>query len=207
MPTPSLDSLLAVGLGRAGRPDGVLYLANSHWGEFDAEDEEAMSALAEFAGRVLDEALRRQDHDQREQQDHSPEVTATELKQRVVEIFDETRQAAGLSGNVYFAGVADRMVPATLAADVEHVVRQGLANMAEHADVGVIVVGLSLTEALLTVDLIDDGRGDEETHPMSLAAMRRLANSYGGSLDLSNGASRGTFLRWSARLDTPTTSD
>ena len=201
---PSLDSLLAVGLQGSGRADGVLYLANSHWGEFDAEDEAAMCALVEFTGRVLDEALRREDHEHREQ-DRAREVTATELKQQVVEIFDETRQAAGLGGNVYFAGMAEQTVPAALAADVEHVVRQGLSNMTEHADVGVIVVGLSLTEALLTVDLIDDGRGNEEAHPMSLAAMRRLATSYGGSLDFSNGTSRGTFLRWSARLDAPAT--
>lgn len=204
---PKLDSLLAVGLQRGGHINGVLYLANSHWGEFDAEDEGAMCALAEFAGQLLEEAQRRADQDHRQQQDRSREMTATELKQRVVEIFDETRRAAGLSGNVYFAGVAERLVPPALAADVEHVVRQGLSNMAEHTDVGVIVVGLSLTETLLTIDLIDDGRGDEQAHPVSLAMMRRLANSYGGSLDFSNGASRGTFLRWSALLDAPTSAD
>lgn len=198
-PAP-LDSLLAVPVPRTGRPLGVLYLANSRWGGFDDEDEQATCALAEFAGVAIEQAARSRDQQYGPQADPAPSVPGETLQQRAVEIFDEVRTTSGLDGQVYFAGLADRTVSAELAEDVESVIRAGLAILTEHADAGMIAVGLSLTGTSLTIDLIDDGHGALEADAARLAPLRERARDYGGSLELSPGSSRGTFLRWSARL-------
>ena len=198
---PSVDSLIAVGLRRRGYSGaGVLYLADSKWGEFDDEDERVIHALAELAGQTLG-------HVQLLDEQQAPVLRAggvlsvAELKQRLLDIFDKARAETGLGGSVYFSGETECDVSADLATDVEAVVGQGLSNMAEHPDVGVVVLAVSLTDSVLTIDLIDDGRGSEEAHRNSVGEMRRRAEAHGGALEFSKGASRGMFMRWTARLN------
>jgi GAF domain-containing protein len=199
---PNVDNLIAVGIRRRGDSGGgVLYLADSKWGEFDDEDERVIHALAELAGQTLSHVQLLADTQRAPVLRPRGVLSVAELKQRLLNIFDAARADAGLGGSVYFSGETDRDISADLATDVEAVVRQGLSNMAEHPDVGVVVLAVSLTDSLLTIDVIDDGRGSEEAHRNSVGEMRRRAEAHGGALEFSKGASRGMFMRWTARLN------
>ena len=199
---PSVDSLIAVGIHRRGYPGGgVLYLADSKWGEFDDQDERLIHALAELAGQTLSHVQLLDDNQRPPVLRARGVLGVAALKQRLLDVFDEARTEAGLGGSVYFSGETDRDLSDDLATDVVAVVRQGLSNMAEHPDVGVVVLAVSVTDSLLTIDLIDDGRGSEEAHRNSVGEMRRRAEAHGGALEFSKGASRGMFMRWTARLN------
>jgi signal transduction histidine kinase len=102
------------------------------------------------------------------------------------------------------AGLVDTRVPPDVADDVIAVVREGLSNAARHARASRVRVDVGLVDALLTVEVADDGvgvgTGDGRRSGLDNLSVR--AGRHGGSCSADPGADGGTVLRWSVPLTT-----
>ena len=94
------------------------------------------------------------------------------------------------------------MVPPDLAEDVIAVVREGVSNVARHADATHTSISIAVAVGRLTVQIEDDGRGiDGGTQRSSgTANLAGRAEARGGELSLSSVDTGGTLLRWDVPL-------
>jgi ligand-binding sensor domain-containing protein/two-component sensor histidine kinase len=96
-------------------------------------------------------------------------------------------------------------VPRSAAESIWRILKEGLTNVARHAQAGRIEVFLSATPEALHLRLRDDGRGFRPTRrPASgvgLLGMRERAESLGGSFDLDSRPGAGTQLSVSIPIE------
>jgi signal transduction histidine kinase len=96
-------------------------------------------------------------------------------------------------------------VPRSAAESIWRILKEGLTNVARHAEAGRIEVFLSATPEALHLRLRDDGRGFRPTRrPASgvgLLGMRERAESLGGSFDLDSRPGAGTQLSVSIPIE------
>jgi two-component system, NarL family, sensor histidine kinase YdfH len=92
-------------------------------------------------------------------------------------------------------------VPETLCEHVLRAITEGLTNVARHSQAHQVWVCTHLNEALLTVEVRDDGIGFESTAVVSqqghygLLGVRERARLCGGHLDIESVVGKGTVLR------------
>jgi signal transduction histidine kinase len=124
-----------------------------------------------------------------------------QLGEEIADLVRVSAETLGFTPDLTIKGPLDSL-EADLEADVVAVVREGLANVARHAQaasVGVIVTSGST----LHVEVVDDGVGvAPNTVQSGLANLRTRAESRGGSLTLRPRTPRGTVLEWEALFDT-----
>ena len=135
---------------------------------------------------------------------HAPPTSAG-LPARVAAIAESYAVSLGFAPQVTFEGAwPDTLAPA-LRADVEAVVREGLANVARHAHASAARVRVSVGRGV-DVEVVDDGLGIEGHEARSgLVNLAARAQAAGGTLTLEPGERGGTRLQW--HVPTPVGAD
>jgi signal transduction histidine kinase len=121
------------------------------------------------------------------------------------QVLDVVREAAGPLGfeaSVRFQGAVDAHVTGTLGADVLAVVREGLANVARHAQATRAEVAVVVGDDLL-VEVVDDGvgpTGDGPTTGHGSTNLAERARGHGGTCRLEGLPAGGAALSWRVPL-------
>jgi signal transduction histidine kinase len=122
-----------------------------------------------------------------------------ELHEEIVELVRVSTTTLGFAPDLTISGSLEGLM-ADLASDLIAVVREGLANVARHAQASSACVRVT-SEATIKVEVADDGVGLASTAVQSgLANLRKRAESHGGTLTLRPRKPRGTALVWEALL-------
>lgn len=126
------------------------------------------------------------------------------------EVAESTSPSLGFAPRLVVEGPVETVVDVALLHDLEAVLREGLTNVAKHANATIATAHVVVTATEVTVEVADDGAGilDASGAFASVATLRRsgLANlearaaARGGTSDLVLGA--GTTLRWTVPLST-----
>jgi len=150
------------------------------------------------ANATLDDALARLDQAIVELRSYVFELPAPrdlrrELEQLVAEMgaVDPGRIRLTIDGNV-------GNVPASLAGEALHILREALSNALRHSDSKLIEVLLTDADTQLTLMIQDDGRGFDVSQPssgMGLSNLRWRAERSGGDFELSTSPGGGTRIR------------
>ena len=107
----------------------------------------------------------------------------------------------GYPPHLRFAGPIDLVVDEPLAGDVLAVTREALSNCARHAHASIVDVSVTVAHDVLTLQVTDNGRGiGAPTRSSGLTNMRRRAERHAGHLDITEPATGGTRLTWSATI-------
>jgi signal transduction histidine kinase len=126
---------------------------------------------------------------------HAPHPSAT-LPARVAGIAQSYAVSLGFAPQVTVEGAGLDALPPPLRADVEAVVREGLANVARHAHASEARVRVTVGRGV-DVEVLDDGVGiDGHQARSGLVNLRARATAAGGTLSLEPGAHGGTRLHW-----------
>lgn len=121
------------------------------------------------------------------------------LQARIVHIAQTHTEQLGFPPHLRFAGPIDLVVDEPLAADVLAVTREALSNCARHAHATIVDVSVSVAHDVLTLQVTDNGHGiGTPTRSSGLTNMRRRAERHAGHLDITEPATGGTRLTWSA---------
>jgi len=131
------------------------------------------------------------------------------VRARILGVVAEVEPLLGFAPYVDFDGPVDALVSDAVLDDLVAVAREGLTNVARHAQAGSVQVRLSAAPDQLALELVDDGVGIGDTGRRSgLANLRRRAEQRGGSFALTCPAPRpgsvadrgGTSLLWAIPL-------
>ena len=123
-----------------------------------------------------------------------------ELREEIVELVRVCAKTLGFEPSLTIEGSLDGLA-ADFGADLIAVVREGLANVARHAQASSVSVWVTSADTV-QVEVADDGVGVAPTAVHSgLANLRKRAESHGGSLTLRARTPRGTALVWEALRD------
>lgn len=123
------------------------------------------------------------------------------VRHRLIDLVSELTDALPQERQIEFAGPVDLVITDALADDVVAVAREALTNVVKHAAAQEVSLVLAVTDDLVTVEVIDDGRGVGEAQRRSgLANLRERAVRRGGSLVVDS-AEGHTRLLWSVPVD------
>ncbi len=125
------------------------------------------------------------------------------LRARLVEIAATFTPSLGFEPAVTFRGPIDSGVPQVHHDHLAAVVREGLANVARHADASSATVSIILSDGTVTIRVSDDGRGLPERagRRSGLANLVDRALEVGGTCEVAGDPDGGTLLRWSAPIE------
>jgi len=119
------------------------------------------------------------------------------LRSLVLETVGEVRSSLSFEPYVTFHGPVDTVATAALVNDVAAVVREGLTNVARHAQAANAWLRIAYQNGELVIELRDDGRGMGESGRNSgLENMRRRAQAWDGGMEISTPDAGGTQLTW-----------
>ena len=122
------------------------------------------------------------------------------LREEITDLVGASTTALGFTPDLTIDGSLEGL-PAALEADLVAVVREGLANVARHAQATSASVRIT-SDDMIQVEVVDDGVGVPPTAVHSgLANLRKRAESHAGSLFLRSRTPRGTSLLWEALRD------
>ncbi|GAA2109115.1 two-component system sensor histidine kinase [Microlunatus panaciterrae] len=128
------------------------------------------------------------------------------LRSAVLHATDEVSSALGFRPMIRFSGPVDASVDRSLIKDVEAVVREGLTNVAKHAEASWASVSVESVRRQLIITIADNGLGIRDNRRRSgLANLRARAERRGGHLDMlvnkgQDDTDGGTRLRWTTPL-------
>ena len=125
------------------------------------------------------------------------------LRHRVIDLLGELSELFVDSPRLAFAGPVDIMVTPEVADDVVAVVREGLANIARHAEAEHAWALVAVADGAVVVEIEDDGRGVDARLPRSsgTANLASRAEARGGTFTLMKREPSGTVLRWTVPLE------
>ncbi|MEV0646155.1 GAF domain-containing protein [Phytomonospora sp. NPDC050363] len=130
---------------------------------------------------------------------HSTGDEAGSLRRRLLDIVTERTADTEVTCSVRMSGAVDTMVPPSIGAHAEAVLREAVSNVIRHAGASSVTVTIDVTEDL-TIDVRDDGRGlPGDIARSGLANLAERAESFGGHLTVA-GDSGGTRLTWRVPL-------
>jgi signal transduction histidine kinase len=105
------------------------------------------------------------------------------VRARLMDVIAELARVLGFDPHVEFDGPVDSVVPESVVDDLVAVAREGLSNIARHAQAGRASVRLAAGPTTLALEVCDDGVGVREGHLRSgLANLQRRAERLGGTL-------------------------
>lgn len=132
----------------------------------------------------------------------SRSTAAPALRHRVLDVVSEAASGLATSPRLTFGGPVDLLIHGELADDVVAVVREGLANVARHAEAKTADVSIVVDELGVTVTIDDDGRGIPfgSRRSSGTGNLQERAARRGGGLLLSARDGGGTRLAWTAPL-------
>ncbi|MFG3257531.1 GAF domain-containing protein [Streptomyces sp. NPDC048172] len=133
-----------------------------------------------------------------------PEGEQAGLRARTAETVEEAARMLGFTPALRMEGLVDTSVPVPLADQVVAVLKEGLSNVARHAEASAVDVHLAVGDGQLTLSVTDNGRGLPE-HPRQprrsgLRNLAERAQRLGGALELEPPDGGGARLRWRVPL-------
>ena len=103
----------------------------------------------------------------------------------------------GFAPTVRFAGPVDTLIHGSVIGEIEAVSREGLTNVAKHAQASQVTLELSADRGWLSVRIFDDGVGmRQQVRSSGLDNLRQRAEGRGGSLTIEARPGGGTLLTW-----------
>jgi len=120
------------------------------------------------------------------------------VRRELSELAESSAQQLGFRPRLAFRGDIDRALSGDLVAHVIAVVREGLSNVARHAQASSVDIVVSADDGTVELTLADDGRGLPEgrTAGQGLGNLRSRAEELGGEFRVSTRRPRGTVLEW-----------
>lgn len=121
------------------------------------------------------------------------------VRHRIIDLVAELSGMFNEVPSLTFAGPIDLMIGPDLLDDLVAVVREGLSNVARHAEAARVTVVLSVANGSVRVEITDDGVGLD---PRSIGASSGTSNleqralARGGAFELSASQPTGTMLEW-----------
>jgi signal transduction histidine kinase len=123
-----------------------------------------------------------------------------ELRASIIDISSDLTPILGFAPQVTFSG-APGALPTRLVDDVAAVVREGLTNVARHAQASSVTVDLTVTAHELVVSIDDNGVGmPAEVVRSGTANVVARATRRGGTCTIEPGVAAGTLLTWRVPL-------
>jgi len=128
-------------------------------------------------------------------------ATASAARAVLLAVVSDVEPVLGFTPEITFAGPVDTVLAPDVLDDVQAVLREGLTNVAKHADASRVNASVSASARHITIEIVDNG----STAPSAggrrsgLANLQRRAKLRGGASTLSHGPN-GTTLRWTASL-------
>ncbi len=122
------------------------------------------------------------------------------LRQAVVQLAEDLEPHLGTRPEVRFNGAVDNTVPPDVSEHILAVIREGLTNVAKHAEASRIAIEISVTENSVLLEVTDNGRGLPPDHSgqqgHGLANMHSRAQTLGGNFETLPAQGGGTRLSW-----------
>lgn len=133
----------------------------------------------------------------------SGDRTQRRLRDRMLDVVSELSTGMLMTPRVTFAGALDSLVSTGLADELTAVLRECLTNVAKHAQAQSVEVALSIESGIVTLTVVDDGRGiPSDVHMSGLSNMIERAALLGGTCTISPGPEGGTRVRWTVPATT-----
>lgn len=132
-----------------------------------------------------------------------PDAEGPTVRHQVIDLLGEMAETFKEPPRVSFAGAVDLMVPTAIVDDLIAVVREGLANIARHANARDTAISITVDHGVLTVVIEDDGDGigPGRSHVNGgTANLSDRATRRGGSFKVSPRKPRGTTLKWTVPI-------
>jgi signal transduction histidine kinase len=143
-------------------------------------------------------------------------VGTSQVRIRLLDLIGDISPMLGFEPQVTFTGSVELLITDEVLEDLEAVLREGLTNVARHAQANQAQVAIVVGSGELRVEIIDNGIGVAGTTRRSgLANLRHRAETRGGQFELvspvhqvppvsaTNSIRRkGTLLRWRIPLET-----
>lgn len=124
-----------------------------------------------------------------------------DLKEEIVRIVADLTPTLGFEPHLAITGPIDNLQSSAMVAHIIAVAREGLTNVARHAQASSAEVRVDVSDKI-TVTVRDDGVGlNDVTRRSGLANMANRAGELGGSLDISVGVPGGTVVCWEVPRD------
>ena len=121
----------------------------------------------------------------------------TGLRAAVLAVVRQVAPVLGSAPAVRFSGPVDTLIHGTVIGEIEAVIREGMTNVAKHAQASQVTLEVSAAGRWLTVRLSDDGIGMRQPQRGSgLGNLRHRAEGLGGSLTIEDHHGGGTMLTW-----------
>ena len=132
-----------------------------------------------------------------------PASSSRGLRRQLLSVGDEFFDALGYSPMFRFEGPVDNAIPDALALHVIAVVREGLANIAKHANSPTAEVRVTVAQGEVIVELADSGRGlgERSSGGYGLVNLTTRAGELGGTFEVNDRPGGGTQVRWRAPTD------
>ena len=119
------------------------------------------------------------------------------LRAAVLAVVSQVTPVLGFAPAVRFAGPVDTLVHGTVIGEIEAVSREGLTNVAKHAQASQATLEVSADRGWLSVRISDNGVGMKQpVRSSGLGNLRQRAEGRGGSLTIQARPSGGTLLTW-----------
>jgi len=120
------------------------------------------------------------------------------LRRDLLAVGSDLADALGFEPSFQFEGAVDTLVPPELAVHVIAVVREGLVNVARHAEAQRAKVFVDVAGGQLAVSVTDSGRGPQPSRAAGrgLDNVTNRAEQFGGTATLEELPEGGTRLEW-----------
>lgn len=123
------------------------------------------------------------------------------VRHRVIDLLAELGALFVVTPRLTFIGTVDLLVVDEMADDVVAVVREGLSNVARHANASSVGVRIEVEDGRISVRITDDGDGFSPGGRRSgLANLLARAERWQGTSTISERPSGGTEMIWTALL-------
>jgi two-component system sensor histidine kinase DevS len=128
---------------------------------------------------------------------NQPAQKAASLRAQVLDETTAAQDRIGFAPAVEFHGPVDAALPDQTAAHLLAALREALSNVARHAHASAVQVAVHAGDELL-LTVTDNGRGIDPavTRSSGLTNLRRRAEKFGGTLEVTGHSEGGTRLRW-----------
>ncbi|MFL6163810.1 MAG: GAF domain-containing protein [Jatrophihabitantaceae bacterium] len=112
-------------------------------------------------------------------------VGTSQVRLRLLELIAELSPLLGFEPQVNFTGSVDLLITDEVLEELEAVLREGLTNIARHAQASRAQLAVIVGHGELQVEIIDDGVGlSGTTRRSGLANLRRRAERLGGGFEI-----------------------
>lgn len=120
------------------------------------------------------------------------------LRSAVLAVVEQCGDRFNIAPAVQFEGLSGSGLPSGIVNDLLVVAREALSNAARHAHASLVQVIVDVAQDRVTLQVIDDGVGfDDTAHRSGLVNLADRAQSHGGEFSIRHNPEGGTTLSWS----------